>query len=353
MFLKARARPLIGLDITTSSIKLIEISLKGSQYCVEAYAAEATPANAMNEKAVTDPVLVAEAIQRAAKRAGTKTKDVAIAISGDAAITKVIQMPDSLSANDLEDQIELQADQFIPFPMDEVRYDYEVIGQSEKKVGMVDVLLVASRSENVAQRVLACEMAGLHVRVVDVEPYALENSCRLMMHQLPNGGVDRVIAVADFGASSTTFSVMKNLSVIYTRDLAFGGNQLTEDIMRTYGLSYADAGRSKKLGGLPDNYQSDVLNPFINDMCQQIIRSLQFFNAAGISREQPEFILISGGCANIPGVAQYISNRLGIRAECCDPLGRVKVNSRAESQRVRKDATALLTACGLALRSVD
>ena len=122
-----------------------------------------------------------------------------------------------------------------------------------------------------------------------------------MTHQMPDGGIDRTIAVVDFGASSTTFSVLRNLKVVYTRDFAFGGQQLTEEIMRTYGLSMEEAGRAKKEGGLPGNYQSEVLDPFIDDMTQQVSRSLQFYLASGSGREQPEKILVCGGCANISG----------------------------------------------------
>ena len=113
-----------------------------------------------------------------------------------------------------------------------------------------------------------------------------------MTHQMPDGGIDRTIAVVDFGASSTTFSVLRNLKVVYTRDFAFGGQQLTEEIMRTYGLSMEEAGRAKKEGGLPGNYQSEVLDPFIDDMTQQVSRSLQFYLASGSGREQPEKILV-------------------------------------------------------------
>jgi len=175
----------------------------------------------------------------------------------------------------------------------------------------------------------------------------------LLTHQMPDGGLDRVIAVIDFGASSTTFSVLRDLRVIYTRDFAFGGQQLTEEIMRTYGLSMEEAGRAKKEGGLPSNYQAEVLDPFIEDMCQQVSRSLQFFLASGAGREQPEQILVCGGCANIPGAAELITSRVGIPAERGDPLGQMTISSKAKSQAVKKDATALLTACGLALRSFD
>ena len=354
MFLfRRKQRPLIGLDITTSSIKLIELSMSGDGYRVEAYAGEATPANAINEKIIVDPEAVGEAIKRAIKRSGSRTPDVAIAISGDAAITKVIQMPKNLLDAELEAQVALQADQYIPFPMDEVSYDFEVIGPSEKYQDSIDVLLVATRTENVELRKAAVIAAGLVPRIVDVEAFALENACGLMTHQMPDGGLGRTVAVVDFGASSTTFSVLQNLRVIYTRDFSFGGQQLTEEIMRTYGLSLEEAGRSKKEGGLPGNYQSEVLDPFIDDMTQQVSRSLQFYLASGSGREQPEKILVCGGCANITGVADVIASRVGIAAERGDPLGQMKMAPRVKSQNVSRDATALLTACGLALRGFD
>jgi len=346
-------RPLIGLDITTSSVKLIELGRSGSQFRVESYAAEATPQNAVNEKAVVDPDSVGESIRRAVKRSGARSRECAIAINGDAAITKVIQMPASLSQNELEGQVELQADQYIPFPMEEVSYDFEVLGKSENDPDMIDVLLVATRSENVEQRQAAVEAAGLKAQIVDVEAFALENACRLLRHQMPENGAGHNVAVVDFGASSTTFSVLRDLKVIYTRDFAFGGQQLTEEIMRTYGLSFEDAGRAKKEGGLPSNFEPEVLDPFIDDMTQQVSRSLQFFLASGSGREQPQQILVCGGCANIPGVADVIGSRVGIPTDIGNPLGDMKLSSKARSAGVMKDATALLTACGLALRSFD
>ncbi len=350
---KRASKALIGLDITTSSVKLIELTENGRSYRVESYSAEPTPPNAINEKAIVDADAVGEAIRRAIKRSGSKAKEVAIAISGDAAITKVIQMPGNLTDNELEGQVELQADQYIPFPMEEVSFDFEVIGPSERDPDMVDVLLVATRTENVEQRQVAVEAAGVSARVVDVEAFAVENACQLLSHQMVDGGIDKLIAIVDFGASTTTFSVLQDLKVVYTRDFAFGGQQLTEEIMRTYGLSLEDAGRAKKEGGLPSNYQPEVLDAFIDDMSQQVNRSLQFFIASGSGREQPDQILVCGGCANIAGVADVIGSRVGIPTEVGDPLGQMKISGKAKAQGVRSDATALLTACGLALRSFD
>ncbi|MFK8029211.1 MAG: pilus assembly protein PilM [Gammaproteobacteria bacterium] len=353
MLFTAAQRPLLGLDITTSSVKLIELARSGDSYRVESYAAEPTPVNSINEKAIVDVDAVGEAVRRAVKRSGARSRLGAVAISGDAAITKVIQMPKTLKEAELEGQVELQADQYIPFPMEEVSFDFEVIGPSDKDPDMIDVLLVATRTENVEQRQATVESAGLSAKVVDVEPFALENACQLLTHQMPDNGKNHSVAVVDFGASSTTFSVLRDLKVIYTRDFAFGGQQLTEEIMRTYGLSLEEAGRAKKEGGLPSNYQPEVLDAFIDDMTQQVSRSLQFFLASGGGREQPEQIIVCGGCANIAGVADLIASRVGIPTVKGDPLGQMKVSSKAKAQGVHKDATALLTACGLALRSFD
>jgi type IV pilus assembly protein PilM len=353
VLLRRQKQPLIGLDITTSSIKLIELVAAGKGFRVESYAAEPTPMNAINEKVIVDSDAVGEAISRAVKRSGTRNRSVAIAISGDAAITKIIQMPANLTESEMEGQVEMQADQYIPFPMEEVSFDYEIVGPSAKDPGALDVLLVATRTENVDQRVAAVQSAGLVARLVDVEAFALEKACQLMTHQMPDGGQDRRVAVVDFGASTTTFSVLQDLRVVYTRDFAFGGQQLTEEIMRTYGLSLEDAGRAKKEGGLPGNYGPDVLDAFIDDMTQQVSRSLQFFLASGSGRAQPDQILVCGGCANIPGVADVIASRVGIPTEIGDPLGQMKIGSRPKSFNVKRDSTALLIACGLALRSFD
>ena len=204
MLFGKKQQPLLGLDITTSSVKLIELSQSGKRYRVESYSAEPTPPSSVSEKAIVDAKAVGEAIRRAVKRAGAKATDVAVAISGDAAITKVIQMPSSLSERDLEGQVEIQADQYIPFPMEEVSFDYEVIGPNEKDPELVDVLLAASRSENVDDRVAALELAGLTADIVDVEAYAMETACSQLVDQWPNAGDGQTVAVADIGGRLST-----------------------------------------------------------------------------------------------------------------------------------------------------
>ena len=316
-------------------------------------AAEAMPPGAMNEKSIVDVHLAGDAIARAVKRSATRARDGAVAVGGGSVITKVITMPAGLSDRELGEQIELQADQYIPFPLEEVSYDYEVLGPSRSDETLVDVLLAATRSENVDRRHAALDAAGITAKVIDIEAYALENACRLLTWQMPDLGVERTIAIVDFGATTTTFSVLHDLRVIYTRDQAFGGKQLTEEIMRNYGLSHEEAGRAKKHGGLPENYADEVLRPFMDDMVQQVNRSLQFFLSSTSDYETLDQVIVCGGCAAIPGIDSLITERTGIPAVVGNPFGEMVLSPQAKTQLAESDAGALMIACGLALRSFD
>ncbi|MGD8378703.1 MAG: pilus assembly protein PilM [Gammaproteobacteria bacterium] len=353
MLFKRNAKPLLGLDISTSSIKLVELSESGGGYKVECFSAEPMPPNALTDKIIVDVDAVGDAVRRAVKRAGTRTKLAAVAIGGASVITKTVTMPASISDSELAEQIELQADQYIPFPLEEVSYDFEILGPSAQDPDMVEVLLAATRRENVEHRQAVLEVAGLTAKVVDIEAYALENACRVITYQMPDEGLDKTVALIDFGSTSTTFSVLHDRKVIYTRDQAFGGKQLTEEIMRAYGLTYEEAGRAKKEGGLPNNYKTEILDPFIDDMAQQVNRSLQFFLSSVSTHHDLDQVIVCGGCAAIPGVDERIQDMLGTSTAIANPLGQMKVSSRAKSQGAEAEAPALMTACGLALRSFD
>lgn len=344
---------MLGLDISTSSVKLLELTVDGQSYKVEAYAAEPMPQNAIVDKAIADVDACAEALKKTVRRSGSRTRAAAVAIGGPSVITKTITMPAKLKDDERAQQVELQADQYIPFPLEEVRYDFSVLGPSTTDEDMVDVLLVATRSENVEQRQAVLELAGLTAEVVDIEAYALETACELMAHQMPEGGRDKTIALVDFGATSTTFSVLQDRKIIYTRDQTFGGRLLTEEIMRRYGLSYEEAGRAKKVGGLPNTYAGEILKPFIDDMAQQVSRSMQFFLTSTNANEQLAQIIICGGCAAISGAAERIGERLDTPTVIGDPIGQMKLSSRARALLSEGDSSALVVACGLALRSFD
>ncbi|HHI75940.1 MAG TPA: pilus assembly protein PilM [Gammaproteobacteria bacterium] len=357
MGLFSRKKPqMLGLDISSTAVKLLELSRHsgrgGVRYRVESYAVEPLPPNAMVEKNIADVEAVAETVRKTVKRAGTKTRHAAVAVSGSAVITKVLSMPASMSEREMEAQIELEADQYIPYPLEEVNIDFQIIGPSEKSPEMVDVLLAASRSENVEARVEALELAGLTCEVVDVEAYAMERACGQLAEQWPNGGQDLVVAVADIGATTTTLDVLYDNQVIYTREQNFGGRQLTEEIQRRYGLSMEEAGMAKRQGGLPDNYIPEVLDPFREAMVQQVNRSIQFFYSAS-SHNAVDLVVLAGGCASVPGIDDLVQERLGIETMIANPLANMSVGPRVKPQALSNDAPAMMIACGLALRSFD
>jgi type IV pilus assembly protein PilM len=351
-FLKSKSPQVVGLDISSTAVKLLELSKSGKSYRVEAYAVEPLPLNSVVEKNITNVEAVGDAIKRAVKRAGVRTKNVAVAVSGSAVITKVISMPASLSDDEMASQIEIEADQYIPYPLEEVNLDFQVLGPSEKNPEQVEVLLAASRSENVDVRVAAVEMAGLNAKIVDVEAYAMENAYSLLADQMPDYGADRTIAIVDVGATMTTLNVLHDNVIIYTREQVFGGKQLTEEIQRRYGLSYEEAGMAKRQGGLPDNYMPEVLEPFKEAMAQQVSRSLQFFFSSS-QYSSVDHIVLAGGSASIPGVDELIESKLGTPTTIANPFANMSVASKIRSQTLSNDAPSLMIACGLAMRSFD
>ena len=344
--------PLVGLDISSTSVKLLELSQHGNGYRVEAFAAEPLAPNSVVEKNIADVEAVGEAIKRVAKRSGSRTKTAAVAVAGSSVITKVITMPASLSNEDMESQIELEADQYIPYSLEEVNMDFEILGPSDDNPDTVDVLLAASRSENVDSRVAAVELGGLAAKVVDIEAYTLENAFGLIAPQIPGGVEDKTIAIVDIGATMTTLSVLHDGKIIYTRDQVFGGKQLTEEIQRRYGLSYEEAGMAKRQGGLPDNYIPEVLDPFKDAMVQQVSRSLQFFFSSS-QYNTVSHIVLAGGSASIPGADELIEERVGTSTSVANPFSNMSLASRVKAQALSNDAPALMIACGLALRSFD
>ncbi len=346
---------MLGLDISSTAVKLLELSQhsgrSGVRYRVESYAVEPLPPSAVVEKNIADVEAVGETIRKTIKRSGTRAKHAAVAISGSAVITKIISLPATMSECEIEIQIEIEADEHLPHPIEEVNIDFQILGPSEKSHEMVDVLLVASRSENVDTRIDALDLAGLICEVVDVEAYAMERACGRIADQWPNGGEDLAVAVADIGATTTTLDVLYGNRVIYTREQNFGGRQLTGEIQRRYGLSMEEVGMAKRQGHLPDNYIPDVLEPFREAMVQQVNRSIQFFYSAS-NHNVVDLIVLAGGCASVAGIDDLVQERLGIETMIANPLANMSVGPRVQPKAISNDApAAMMIACGLALRS--
>jgi type IV pilus assembly protein PilM len=261
-------------------------------------------------------------------------------------------MPANLNDSQLESQIQMEADQYIPYPLEEINLDFEVIGPTRDNPETVDVLLAASRSENIEMRTTALEIGGLKPKIMDVEAYTIEKSSSLIAAQIEEGEDNRIIAVIDIGATMTSLNVIEDGHLIYTREQSFGGKQLTEEIMRRYGLSYEEAGRLKKAGGLPDNYIPEVLEPFKETIAQQVGRFLQFFYTAG-QHSHVSLIALAGGCASIPGIDELIESQLETPTVIANPFANMSLSPKVNPQSLSNDAPSLMIACGLAMRSFD
>jgi type IV pilus assembly protein PilM len=343
--------PLVGVDISSTAVKLLQLSESGGRYRVEHYAVEPLPPNAVVEKNIVEVEAVGEAIKRAVARSGTKLKHGAAAVSGSSVITKIIPMQGDLEEDELEDQVQVEAANYIPYPIDEVSLDFEVLGAVPNNPEMIQILLAASRTENVEIRQTALELGGLTARVVDVEAFAMENAFRLVSDQL-SVPRDAVVALVDVGATMTTLNVLRNQRSIYTREQIFGGKQLTDEVMRRYGLSYDEAGQAKRQGGLPESYEIEVLEPFKEAMVQQVSRLLQFFYA-GSDFNRVDQIVLAGGCASISGIAQLVEEQIGVPTVMANPLANMSLGPKVQAHALAQDAPALMIACGLALRSFD
>lgn len=344
--------PLLGVDISSTSVKLLELSRSGGRYRVESYAVEPLPPNSVMEKNITDAQLVGEAIARAVKKSGTRTKLGACAVAGSAVITKIISMPANLSEEELESQIQIEADQYIPYALDEISLDFSLLGPSANDPGRIDVLLAASRSDNVDVRVAALEVASVEAKIVDVEAFALENAVALLAAQGGAVGQAHILAVMDVGATSSTLSVLEDCKIIYTREQLFGGRQLTDEIQRRYGLSYEEAGLAKRQGGLPDNYEPEVLRPFMESMAQEVNRALQFFYSSS-QVGTVDHVVMAGGCASIPGIDALVQSKIDTPTSIANPFANMTAAPRVRAEALANDAPALMIACGLALRSFD
>lgn len=349
---KKKANTLLGIDISSTSVKLIELSRSGSRYKVEAYAVEPLPPNTIVEKNIAELETVGQVIARLVTKARTGVKHAAVAVAGSAVITKTIEMEAGLSDEELENQIKIEADQYIPYPLEEVAIDFEVQGATARSADRVNVLLAACRKENVEVREAALALAGLTAKVVEIEAYSLERAYGLLAEQLGNGEEDLTVAVVDIGATMMTLSVLHNGQTIYTREQLFGGKQLTDEIQRRYGLSTEEAGLAKKQGGLPDDYETEVLNPFKEAVVQQVSRSLQFFFAAG-QYSDVDYILLAGGTASIVGLDQLVQQKIGTSTLVANPFANMTLSNKVNAGALASDAPSLMMACGLAMRSFD
>lgn len=352
---KAKTPPLIGVDISSSAVKMVEIEEAGKNkkaYRVERYVIEPLPKEAVVDGNVANLDAVAETLRRAWRRMESKIRNVALALPAGAVITKKIIAPAGLREEELEAQVVAEANQYIPFALDEVNLDFQVLGNAPTGPEEVEVLIAAARKEKVEDRVAAAEAAGLKAVVMDVDHYATLTAFELIAKQLPNGGREQTVAIVDIGAAMMHINVVHDNQHVYLREQTFGGNQLTQEIQRRYSLSAEEAELAKRQGGLPENYETEVLQPFMDTLALEVARAMQFFfSSSQFSRI--DHIVLGGGCAVIPGLDEVVASRTQVSTWLANPFANMAVSPRIKLRQLAQDAPALLVACGLAMRRFD
>ncbi|MFZ3002315.1 MAG: pilus assembly protein PilM [Undibacterium umbellatum] len=342
--------PLFGLDISSLDIKLVELS-EGSNksYRLERYASEPLPKGAVLDGNIENIEQVTEAVRKLVKKSGTSAKNVAMAMPASAVITKKIILAGTLTEQALEVQVESEASQYIPFSMDEVSLDFCVLGPAANAEEDIEVMLAASRKEKIEDRVAVIQAAGLQAKVMDIESYAARAAVSRLIDQQSNGGKDQIYAIFQVGSKRTYIFIILNGDVIYEREQQFGGAQLTQDIVRNYGLSVEEAEIKKKNGDLPDTYEMELLEPFLESAALEVTRAIQFFFTS-TPYTRVDQIYLSGGCAVIPGLVDIIAERTKISTAVVSPFKGMELGSGVNEKTLRIDAPAYMVACGLALR---
>ncbi len=348
---RKKNEPVIGLDIGSTSVRLLQLSSQGSGYRVEHFAMEPLAEGVVVEKAVRDVEAVAEAITRAIRVAGIRAKSCAIAVSGSAVFTKTISLPADLAEADIESQVQIEANQYVPYPLDEVSLDFEVLGPSARNEDLIDILLAASKSENVENRQDAIEAANLKAKVVDVEAFAIANAFELIRKR---DGIGRSEAVGlfDIGHDLSTLLIIKGERVIYTREHPFGGHQLLEETMHRYDMTAEQASFFERNEEAPEDFEEEVLEPFQLNIIHQISRALQFY-ASSNEYSNIGTIYLSGGVSTLKGLAPLVQQELGMTTRVADPLSGMDIANTVAVGVLKRNASNLMIATGLALRGFD
>ena len=350
---KAKMPPLIGADISSSAVKMVEIESAGKgMYRIERYAIEPLPKDSVMEGNINNLDAVSDAVKRCHKRLGSNIKNIALALPNAAVISKKILVPAGQNEEDLALQVETEANQYIPFAIEEVNLDFQVLGPAPNNPEDIEVLIAASRKDKIIDRVAVAEAAGLKAAVMDVDVFAAQTAFELIESQFPDKGKDQNIAIIDVGASIMAVNVLRNDQSIYMREQPFGGNQLTQEIQNRFGLSPEEAEAAKRAGGLPENYETDVLQPFMDMLGLEVARALQFFFTS-TQHNKIDHIVLTGGCAAITGVDEAVSKRVQINTVIGNPFINMQISSKVRAKSLTQDAPSLMVACGLAMRRFD
>ena len=343
---------LIGLDISHSSIKLVELGKASDGTLVlEHCAIVPLEAGWISEGNIERFDEVAAAVRRVVANSGTRTRHAALALPSSMVITKKIRLPGGLSEQEMEAQVEVEAAQYIPFSRDEVNIDFYVIGPSPNSGDDVEVMIAASRKEKVEDRQGLAEAAGLTPVVMEVDSNAARLAAQRLIDRYPEGRErDAMVALFKIGSTNSTMQVLHGTDVLYERDQNFGGAQLTHMLARQYGFTRDEAEHKKCENELPDDYADTVLAPFVDLLTQEIEKALKLFFTS-TPNNRVDLILLAGGSAGLMGLPETIEQHTSFRCRVANPFEGMEISRSAlRGKKLRHEAPSYLTACGLAMR---
>ena len=352
--LRLPSPPLLGLDISPDAVKLVELSQSRGKLRVEHADSEALPPGAVNDRDIQDAEAVSHALRTILERSRIRTKAVATALPANTAIVKVISLPGDLDEVGIEEQIRFEGSQYIPYSIDAVNFDFAVLGPDETRKGYNHVLLVACKKEAVEDRAAALEEAGLKPKIIDVKPFALwllhEHLASMAPQERNIPG--RAVILVEIGSVTTNINVFQEGHPVYSREHNFGLGRLIEEIQRRYSLDASDAQRMERFGGLPPEYERDVLNPFARSMAQELFRSIDFFQASMPDVPAGSVHLFGIG-AKIPQLAEQLRQLVGFPVYVPDPFAGMEMAPQISRRFMDADRSSLAVACGLALRRIS
>jgi len=345
-----RSRSIVGLDIGSSCVKAVELKAAGKGYKVAAYSAEPVPPDSIVDGAIIDGTAVAEAIRRVFQSKAFKTKEVVASLSGNAVIVKKISLP-VMTAAELDESIYWEAEQYIPFDIQDVNLDYQILdgGRGGEAGGTMEVLLVAAKKEKIADYTGVIAQAGRTPVIVDVDAFALQNAYEL------NYGFEgsAVVVLLNAGASAININIVAGEQSVFTRDISLGGNAYTEAVQRELNLPFESAEQLKK--GMPvDGATFEDVLPVLRAMTENVLLEVQktfdFFKATA-STDRIDRIMLSGGASRVEGFAEALQERFGTPVEMFDPFRKVALDGKKFSAHQREMiAPTAAVAVGLALR---
>lgn len=346
---KRNSNALIGIDFGSNSIKALALSKDKGTFQIDAVAEMPIEKGLIVDNHFEDISKLTQVIKQIQKNFPASCKNAAIAVTGADVITKVIAMSADLTDLDLEAQVELEAENSIPFPLDEIFLDFEIIGPNANNNELNDVLVSAARKETVLSQVDCVEAAGLTTKVVDVASHALARACELVFLR---EDYDKGIAVLDIGASQMMLNILHQGQVIFSRSKNHGGAVCTQMMADHYGFKYNEAEKIKIENKWPVDCDVDVIAPFENMTVNHLRFDLRMFTNAP-NNIKIEKLILTGGCQLLPGLVSQLSEELDLDVEVADPFLGFEYKNESDKNLLREVGVKYMIALGLALRGVQ